>query len=100
MQEGKTFSFTLSVRDPEQPARFSLEGANEYGIQFDSLGNFNWTPSFDLVDRLTKQKEIGVIFQAELKDNKRLRQPVNFLARHQEDLSGLQRGLITSLLIF
>ena len=41
-----------------------------------------WTPSFDLVDRLTKQKEFGVIFQAELKDKKRLRQPVNFIVVH------------------
>ena len=82
LEEGKTFSFTLSVHDPQQPARYSLEGANELGIQFDSLGNFTWTPSFDLVDRLTKQKEISVIFQAALKDNKRLRQPVNFIVRH------------------
>ncbi len=82
LKEGKTLSFVLSVRDPEQPARFSLEGGNGYGMQLDSLGNFTWTPSFDLVDRLTKEKEIGVIFQAELKDNKRLRQPVNFIVAH------------------
>ena len=40
LQEGKTLSFVLSVRDPDQSARFSLEGGNGYEMQLDSLGNY------------------------------------------------------------
>ncbi len=56
---------------------------NDYGIQFDTLGNFSWRPSFDLVDRLEKQKEINLIFQAEWKDGRKTRTPINFIVLHQ-----------------
>jgi len=57
VKEGQTLSFQVKVIDPAVP-KFSLEGVNGYGIHFDTLGNFSWTPSYDLADRLEKQKEI------------------------------------------
>jgi hypothetical protein len=79
--EGKELSFKVSVNDDSAP-RFSLEGGNDYGMQFDSVGNFSWKPSFDLVDRLAQQKEISVIFQADWRDGKKLRRPVHFIVYH------------------
>ncbi|MBS1682087.1 MAG: hypothetical protein JST48_10265 [Bacteroidetes bacterium] len=82
LKEGKAIAFQVKTTDTEMP-KFSLEGNNGYGIQLDTLGNFSWTPSFDLVDRLEMQKEINVIFQAEWKDGRKVRTPVNFVVMHQ-----------------
>ena len=82
LKEGQTLSFRVKVKDTAIP-KFSLEGINGFGIQFDTLGNFLWKPSFDLVDRLEKQKEINLIFQAEWKDGRKVRTPINFVVTHQ-----------------
>ena len=82
VKEGQTLSFQVKVNDPTVP-KFSLEGINGYGIQFDTLGNFSWTPSFDLADRFEKQKEISLIFQAEWKDGRKVRTTYNFTVLHQ-----------------
>jgi len=82
VKEGQTLSFQVKVIDPAVP-KFSLEGVNGYGIHFDTLGNFSWTPSYDLADRLEKQKEISLIFQAEWKDGRKVRATTNFTVLHQ-----------------
>jgi len=82
LHEGTSLSFNIGTTDPETP-KFSLEGANEYRIQFDTLGNFSWNPRFELVDRLEKQKEINLIVQAEWKDGRRVRKTLTFLVIHQ-----------------
>lgn len=82
VKEGQTLSFQVKVNDP-LIAKFSLEGINGFGIQFDTLGNFSWKPSYDLADRLDMQKEINLIFQAEWKDGRKVRTPVNFIILHQ-----------------
>jgi hypothetical protein len=82
VKEGHIKSFRIKVNDPVVP-KFSIEGVNGYGIQFDTLGNFYWKPSYDLVDRLEGQKEINLIFQADWKDGRKARTPVNFTVFHQ-----------------
>jgi len=82
IKEGQMLSFQVKVNDPLTP-KYSLEGINGYAIQFDTLGNFSWKPSFDLADRLEKQKEISLIFQAEWKDGRRVRTTTNFTILHQ-----------------
>lgn len=82
IKEGQTVSFQVKVNDPVAP-RYSLEGINGFGIQFDTLGNFLWTPSFDLVDRLEKQKEISLIFQAEWRDGRKVRTAATLTVFHQ-----------------
>ena len=54
LDEGKPLSFTLTVTGTASAHRFTLDGGNDYGMQLDSTGHFNWTPSFDLVPRLEK----------------------------------------------
>ncbi|MBA4146173.1 MAG: hypothetical protein DI538_00575 [Azospira oryzae] len=80
--EGKELAFKVTLNDPNIHPRYSLEGAAGLGIQFDTLGNFKWKPSYDLVDRLQKQKEVSVIFQADWKDGKKVRKPITFLVDH------------------
>jgi hypothetical protein len=82
LNEGHELTFKIYALDSIVP-KFTLEGVNGYGMQFDSLGNFYWRPSFDLVDRLEKQREVSVIAQAEWKDGKRVRKTLNFTVLHQ-----------------
>ncbi len=79
--EGVETSFRITT-DTVAP-KFSIEGSNGFGIHFDSLGNFSWTPAYDLVDRLEKSKEVTVIFQGEWKNGKKVRRPISFIVQHQ-----------------
>ena len=82
LTEGEELSFLVMTTDSIKP-RFSLEGVNGYKIQFDTVGQFNWKPSFDLVDRLEKQKEASLIFQAEWPDGRRVRKQIAFTVLHK-----------------
>jgi len=72
------FQVTTGVEN----AIFSLEGGEDLKIEFDSLGNFYWAPSFDLVDRVTQTKEFPVIFEVEFPDKKRDRKTITFVVNH------------------
>lgn len=82
LEEGKTISFEVKLSGTMEKAKYSLEGGTDLGMTIDTVGNFSWTPSFDLVDRLTPQKEFSVIFHATLADGKRFRHPANFTVHH------------------
>src|SRR5688572_1410370 len=81
LNEDEVLSFQVKSMLTEN-LQFSIEAPEGLNIQFDSLGNFSWKPSFDLVDRLSKTKDVTVIFQAELKDGKREKQAVTFTIKH------------------
>jgi hypothetical protein len=81
LSENQSLSFWVRTSS-DQPAHFSIEGIDNLAIHFDSLGNFHWTPSYDLVDRVEKIKEFTVIFQATWPDGKRVRKPVTFSVNH------------------
>lgn len=81
VHEGKELAFKVGVTEAVSP-RYSLDGINGNGMQMDSVGNFSWKPSYDLVDRLELQKEVTVIFQADWKDGKKLRKPISFVVLH------------------
>jgi len=81
-KEGDTISFQVKATSPQTLKGFSLESDATLGIQFDSLGNFQWVPSFDLVNRVELQKEITIIFQATWANGKRERKPITFLIHH------------------
>jgi len=51
-------------------------------MRFDTLGNFRWKPSFDLVDRVAKSKDFTVIFQASFEDGRRERKAITFTVQH------------------
>jgi hypothetical protein len=79
--EGKMITFKVTTSESTHP-KYSIEGVNGYGMHYDTLGHFRWIPSFDLVDRNEKQKEVTVIFQADWKDGKKIRKPVSFVVLH------------------
>jgi hypothetical protein len=81
IQENQVLSFTVKTTDP-RPAHFSLEGAQDLNISFDSLGNFSWQPSYDLVDRVARMKDFSVIVEARWPDKKRSRQTLTFIVKH------------------
>lgn len=80
--EGTELTFKIYALDSIVPY-YTLEGADGFGMQFDSLGNFYWKPSFDFVNRLEKQKEVSVIAQAAWKDGRRVRKTLSFIVFHQ-----------------
>lgn len=82
LQEGKAFSFRVTAY-PDLPAvSFSIVDTEPLGFQFDSTGNFSWTPSFDLVNRVELSKEFPIIFQANWADGNRVRQTIVFTVQH------------------
>ena len=79
--EGIELKFRVEADPPG--AVFSVQEPTGLGITFDSLGNFSWTPPFELVDRLERVREQMVMFQAVWKNGKKARTPVTFLVMHQ-----------------
>jgi hypothetical protein len=80
--EGNETIFRITA-DTSVAPKFSMEGSAELGIHFDSLGNFSWKPSYDLIDRLERSREVTVIFQADWKKGKKVRKAVSFIVNHQ-----------------
>jgi hypothetical protein len=80
IRENQILSFQVKTTDPD-PALFSMEGAENLQIRFDSLGNFSWQPSFDLVDRVARMKDFSVIIEARWVD-RRIRETVTFVVSH------------------
>lgn len=81
LYENEVSSFQVKT-NPYSSAFFTIEGATDLGIQFDTLGNFYWKPSFNLVDRVELTKDFSVIFQATLPTGERIRKPVTFTVNH------------------
>ena len=82
LNENQTLSFVVKSSHQGPAIYFSIEGADGLQIEFDSLGHFRWSPSFDLVDRVQKSKDVTLIFQQMLPDGKRERKEVTFIVRH------------------
>ena len=81
LNENEELNFQVKSH-PDVKKYFSIEGVEGLGISFDSLGNFSWKPSFDLVDRVAKTKDFSVIFQAAFADGKRERKTITFTVKH------------------
>ena len=81
ISENQDISFWVKSSNDSRP-RYGMEGMDNLGIYFDTLGNFHWKPSYDLVDRVQKSREFTVIFQATWADGKRVRKPVTFTVNH------------------
>lgn len=81
LSENQDLSFWVRTTGERQP-KFGMEGMDNNGIFFDTLGNFHWKPSYDLVGRVEKTKDFTVIFQATWPDGRRVRKPVTFTVNH------------------
>lgn len=81
LNEGEVLSFQVKSTHADV-IRFSIEEAEGLNIFFDSLGNFNWQPAFELVDRVAKSKDFTILFQQELKGGAREKEAVTFTVKH------------------
>jgi hypothetical protein len=84
IKENQLLSFQVRTTDADPPF-FSLEGGENLNIKFDSLGNFQWQPSYDLVDRVTRMKDFTIIIEASwphATGNKRVRESLTFVVSH------------------
>lgn len=84
IKENQVLSFQVRTTDPDPPF-FSLEGGENLNIKFDSLGNFQWQPSYDLVDRVTRMKDFTIIIEASwphVPGNRRVRESLTFVVSH------------------
>jgi hypothetical protein len=57
LNEGQILSFKVRATTPEDLRHFSLENAEKLPVQFDSVGNFTWKLSYDLVNRVEQKKD-------------------------------------------
>lgn len=75
VSEGETLAFSLEVEGEDDIYFYSISNGHLPGMKLDSLGNFTWTPEYDLVERLEEHKTFQVIFEVEnSKYEKRSRQ--------------------------
>lgn len=83
LKENEVLAFQVRTTDPDS-ALFYLDGGSDLNISFDSLGNFYWKPSYDLVDRVTRMKEFTVMIEARWPQTagKRVREAVTFVVSH------------------
>src|SRR5690606_11580514 len=81
LQDNQRIAFQLKT-SPAVDAKFSIDGTAGLDIRFDTLGNFSWTPSYDLVDRVEKTKDFTLIFEAMWGEGKRERKSITFTVKH------------------
>ena len=51
-------------------------------IAFDTLGHFSWTPGYDFVDRLAKDKTVQLLFEARNEKDERVKQVIDLKVEH------------------
>ncbi len=61
---------------------YSLTQGKVEGMQFDSLGHFSWTPSYDFVDRLSNGRTIQLLFEAKNRKQESVNQIIDFKIEH------------------
>nr|WP_302180132.1 Ig-like domain-containing protein [Chryseosolibacter indicus] len=81
MNENQNISFWVKTTEDRIPV-FSIEGIENLNIHFDSLGNFSWKPSYDLVDRVQRSKDFSFVFRATWRNGKRASKTVTFTVNH------------------
>lgn len=82
VNEGETLTFSLEVEGEDDIYFYSISNGQLGGMELDSLGNFSWTPSFDLVDRLEEHKTFQVIFEVENSKHEKRSRQVDFTVLH------------------
>ena len=81
--EGSSLTFRLrTIGNKTDTAIFSIEQGQLEGMDFDSSGLFEWTPSYDLASRTDNQKTVQVIFEARNAAGENTSRSVEFLVQH------------------
>lgn len=84
LEEGKPFTFKIQVKPNQDSTRvhFNIPEGQIEGMKLDSLGYFNWTPGYDLVDRIQGNKGFSVLFEVSNDKGEEARRSVEFRVLH------------------
>ncbi len=63
-------------------AYFSLTGSNPHKMQMDSLGNFTWTPSYEIADRISTEARIPATIEVRNSLGETARESFEFIVSH------------------
>lgn len=83
LKEGQKIEFNVQTSGGTDTLyRYSIKQGKVEGMSFDSLGFFSWTPSFELVDRLSGSRIVQVIFEVRNQKDESVSQVVDFKVEH------------------
>ncbi len=85
LQEGKSYQLKFGIIDPKPTyGNFSFEiiQGKTIGMELDSTGLFTWTPSFDDVDRIEKERLFQLILQAKSDSGKVVSKAIDLRVAH------------------
>ncbi|MEM7108603.1 MAG: hypothetical protein AAF519_10295 [Bacteroidota bacterium] len=65
IEEGDSISFKVRLVAPDSlEFSYQMEFTEGLDVNLDTVGNFNWVPSYDLVSRIEERKQISLIISA------------------------------------
>lgn len=80
--EGQVIAFRIQALPIAGLQSISIPGFENLGIQVDSVGNFKWIPSFNLIDRIEQSREFSLPVIGLWKDGTRIRKTITFIIHH------------------
>jgi len=83
LKEGEKLAFDVNASGGTgNQLRYALTQGRVEGIDFDSLGHFSWTPSYDFVDRLSGNRAVQLLFEVKNEKGESVSQVVDFTVEH------------------
>ncbi|PSR53152.1 hypothetical protein AHMF7605_06210 [Adhaeribacter arboris] len=83
VKEGQSLQFEVkAVGGTGTRFLYSLTSGRMEEMYFDTLGHFSWTPSFDFVDRLAKDRTVQLLFEARNEKDERVKQVIDLKVEH------------------
>ncbi|MCR9065149.1 MAG: hypothetical protein NXI00_14350 [Cytophagales bacterium] len=84
LYEGKQKSFKIIVGGPEDDRDFifAITQGKEIGMELDSSGQFSWTPDYNLVDRIEKQRIFQIRIEAKSDSGEYVRRTMDLIVTH------------------
>lgn len=83
-EEGKTGGFYLYVsgNKDNRSFQFAIGQGKQIGMELDSSGNFEWTPDYNVVDRIEKQKIFQILVEAQSDSGDFISRTVDIIVKH------------------
>jgi hypothetical protein len=83
LKEGQKLEFEVqAVGGSGSAYTYAITQGKIEGMEFDSLGRFSWTPSFDFADRLSSGRTVQLIFEARNEKDESVSQSVDLKVEH------------------
>lgn len=83
IKEGQKLQFNVTASGgADNRFTYSLIQGRIEGMEFDTTGRFTWTPGFDFVDRLAKDRTVQLLFEARNAKDERVKQVIDLQVEH------------------